>query len=124
MREEKDLLLQEAILMKRYQTYLKDPLVIEVYLSTVYLYCTMKSPLLATLAGRFSAKSGSDAGVTGRFYLFCPHFTPPLFRAPKVYLSVTRGWFRRCGRCVTIQVFPQEIVEPPQAGLKKRGYLL
>ena len=79
----------------------------------------MKSPLLATLAGRFGAKSASAAGVTGRFYLFCPHFTPPLFRAPKVYLSVTRGWFRRCGRCATIQVFPQEIVEPPQAGLKK-----
>ena len=32
----------------------------------------MKSPLLATLAGRFGAKSGSDASVTGRFYLLCP----------------------------------------------------
>ena len=32
----------------------------------------MKSPLLATLAGRFSAKSGSDAGVAGKFYLLCP----------------------------------------------------
>jgi len=32
----------------------------------------MKSPLLATLAGRFGAKSGPVAGVTGRFYLFCP----------------------------------------------------
>ena len=27
----------------------------------------MKSPLLATLAGRFGAKSASAAGVTGRF---------------------------------------------------------
>jgi hypothetical protein len=32
----------------------------------------MKSPLLATLAGRFGAKSDPAAGVTGRFYLFCP----------------------------------------------------
>ena len=32
----------------------------------------MKSPLLATLAGRFGAKSGSDADVTGRFYPLCP----------------------------------------------------
>ena len=32
----------------------------------------MKSPLLATLAGRFGAKSDSAAGVTGKFYLFCP----------------------------------------------------
>ena len=42
------------------------------YLSMVYLYCTMKSPLLATLAGRFGAKSDPAAGVTGRFYLLCP----------------------------------------------------
>lgn len=32
----------------------------------------MKSPLLATLAGRFGAKSGLSADVTGRFYLLCP----------------------------------------------------
>ena len=32
----------------------------------------MKSPLLATLAGRFGAKSDLAAGVTGRFYLLCP----------------------------------------------------
>lgn len=32
----------------------------------------MKSPLLATLAGRFGAKSGLLAVVTGRFYLLCP----------------------------------------------------
>ena len=44
MREEKDLLLQEAILMKRYQTYLKDPLIIEVYLRLLFLLYNEKPP--------------------------------------------------------------------------------
>jgi hypothetical protein len=45
----------------------------------------MKSPLLATLAGRFGAKSGLSAGVTGRFYLFCPDSASTAISIHEIY---------------------------------------
>ena len=45
----------------------------------------MKSPLLATLAGRFGAKSAPSAGVTGRFYLLCPDSASTAASIPEIY---------------------------------------
>ena len=49
----------------------------------------MKSPLLATLAGRFGAKSAPSAGVTGRFYLLCPDSASTAASIHEIYHKLT-----------------------------------
>ena len=55
----------------------------------------MKSPLLATLAGRFGAKSDPDAGVTGRFYLLCPDSASTATSIHEIYHKLADIYIRK-----------------------------